>query len=121
MATYDNLPVYKISYDLLQKIFSVVHNFNREHKYTLWETIKKEIIDLIISIYRANSRKDLGPDRGKKIYLEQSRWHIEVIRLLIILCKDLREIDLKEFVIINQMIESISKQLTAREKYNNIK
>ena len=115
MATYDNLPVYKVSYDLLQKLFSVVSNFRREYKYTLWETIKKEVIDLIISIYRANSHKD------KQSYLEQARGHIEVVRLLIRLCKDLREIDLKEFVIINQMIESISKQLTAREKYNNIK
>lgn len=112
MATYDNLPVYKVSYDLLQKIFPVVHNFWREYKYTIWETIKKEVIDLLISIYRVNSHTD------KKIYLEQSRWHIEVVRLLIRLCKDLREIDLKEFVFINQMIESISKQLTAREKYN---
>lgn len=112
MATYDNLPVYKVSYDLLQKIFSIVHNFGREYKFTLWETIKKEIMDLILSIYRANSHKE------KQSYLEQARWHIELIRLLIRLCKDLREIDLKEFVVINQMIESISKQLTAREKYS---
>ena len=112
MATYDNLPVYKVSYDLLQKLFYVISNFRREYKFTLWETIKKEIIDLIISIYRANSHKE------KRIYLEQSRWHIEVVRLLIRLCRDLREIDLKEFVIINKMIESISKQLTAREKFS---
>jgi len=110
MATYDNLPVYKISYDLLQKLFLVVGNFKRDYKYTLWETIKKEVIDLIISIYRANSHTQ------KQNYLEQARGHIEVVRLLIRLCKDLREIDLKDFVIINQMIESISKQLVWREK-----
>ena len=39
-----------------------------------------------------------------------------MVRLLIRLCKDLREIDLKDFVVINQMIESISKQLVGREK-----
>jgi hypothetical protein len=110
MATYDNLPVYKVSYDLLQKLFLVVRNFKRDYKYTLWETIKKEVIDLIISIYRTNSHTE------KKSYLEQARGHIEVVRLLIRLCKDLREIDLKDFVIINQMIESISKQLVGREK-----
>ena len=52
----------------------------------------------------------------KQSYLEQARGHIEVVRLLIRLCKDLREVDLKDFVVINQMIESISKQLVGREK-----
>ncbi|MFA6255673.1 MAG: hypothetical protein WC606_00690 [Candidatus Absconditabacterales bacterium] len=49
-------------------------------------------------------------------YLEEARGHVEVVRLLIRLCKDLKEIDLKDFVATNQMIESISKQLTARER-----
>ncbi|MEI7478607.1 MAG: four helix bundle protein [bacterium] len=104
------MPVYKVSYDLLQKLFIVVHNFRKEYKYTIGETIKKEVIDLIIAIYRANSHRD------KQQYLEQARAHIEVVRLLIRLIKDLREIDVKAFVTINQMIESISKQLTAWEK-----
>ena len=111
MATYDNLPVYKVSYDLLQKLFLVVRNYRKEYKYTLWESIKKEVIDLILTIYKANSHKE------KQIYLEQARGHIEVVRLLARLSKDLREIDLREFVIVNQMIESISKQLTAWEKF----
>lgn len=113
MAIYDNLPVYKVSYDLLQKLFLMVHGFRKEYKYTLWETLKKEVIDLIISIYRANSHKE------KQNYFEKARGHLEVLRLLIRLCKDLREIDLKDFVIINQMVESISKQLTARSKKFN--
>ncbi len=110
MATYDNLPVYNVSYDLLQKLFLVVNNFRKEYKYTLWETIKQEVIDLIICIYRANSHKE------KQDYLEGARGHIEVVRLLIRLCKDLMEINLKDFVVINQMIESISKQLVGRAR-----
>jgi len=60
---------------------------------------------LIIAIYRANAHME------KQNFLEQARGHLEVVRLLIRLCKDLREIDLKDFVVINQKIESISKQL----------
>jgi len=110
MTTYDNLPVYKVSYDLLQKLFVVISNFKRDYKHTLWETIKQEAIALIIAIYRANSHRE------KKSHLEQARGHIEVVRLLIRLCKDLREVTLKDFVIINQMVESISKQLVWRER-----
>lgn len=35
MATYDNLPVYKKSYDLLLQTFEVVKNFEKQYKYTL--------------------------------------------------------------------------------------
>jgi hypothetical protein len=35
MTTYNNLPVYKTSYDLLLEVFEVVKKFPREYKYTL--------------------------------------------------------------------------------------
>ena len=38
MATYDNLPVYKASYDLLVEIFQFVKTFNKEYKYTILKT-----------------------------------------------------------------------------------
>jgi len=68
---------------------------------------------LIATIFEANTSQD------KKPYLQKARKHTEVIRLLFRLCKDLRLIDLKKFVEVSQMVESISKQLTAREKYVN--
>lgn len=37
MATYDNLPVYKASCDLLVEIFKFTQNFSREYKFTLGE------------------------------------------------------------------------------------
>jgi hypothetical protein len=35
MATYDNLPVYKESYDLLLLVFETVKKFEKQYKYTL--------------------------------------------------------------------------------------
>ena len=35
MALYDELPVYKASYDLLLAIFQFTKNFSREFKYTV--------------------------------------------------------------------------------------
>ncbi len=108
---YDKLPVYKISYDLLTQIFELVKNFSRDYKYTLWESIKKEILDLIIIIYKTNSH------RQKLEYIQSARESIETVRVLIRLSKDLRQINLDRFIEINKMIESISKQLNAWEKY----
>lgn len=77
MAKYDELPVYKASYDLLLEIFRFTKEFNREFKYTVGESLKKETLELITLIYRANSKTD------KREILQSAREQIEVIRLFI--------------------------------------
>ena len=106
MARYDELPVYKASYDLLVEIFQFTKNFNREFKFTVGESLKKETLELITLIYRANSRRD------KYQVLQEARERIEVIRLFVQLLKDLKQIGLKKFVQINKQVENVSKQLT---------
>jgi hypothetical protein len=58
MAKYDELPVYKASYDLLLEIFRFTKEFNREFKYTVGESLKNETLELITLIYRANSKEE---------------------------------------------------------------
>jgi len=110
MATYNHLPVYKASYDLLVELFRFTKEFSREYKYTLGESIKKETIEMITGIYRANS------SYSKKEIIQSTREKVEVIRLFLRLLKDLRQINLKKFVRLNEKIESVSKQLSAWQK-----
>lgn len=106
MTTYQNLPVYKTSYDLLILIFLLVKEFSREYKYTLWDSIKKELLELIKNVYKANSSFD-----NRLINIKNAKENIETLRLYIRLCKDLKIINLKNFVDVSEKIESISKQL----------
>lgn len=107
MAQYDNLPVYKQSYDLLLQLFHVCQNMERDYKFTLGESIKKETVEMIINVFRANCKEDKIP------YITFARENVEVIRLLVRLLQDMKQMGLKEFVSINEKVESISKQLTA--------
>jgi len=111
MTLYNNLPVYKTSYDLLLNLFKFSNNFSRDYKYTLGESLKKELIDLISNIYFCN-REIIG--RKDKIVIAQK--NTETIRLYLRLLKDLKQINLKKFIVLNEQIESISKQLTAWKK-----
>jgi hypothetical protein len=111
MANYDELPVYKASYDLLLAIFQFTKNFAKEYKYTVGESLKKETMELLMLIYRANSK------RQKVDILQTAREQIEVIRLLIRLMKDLHQINIEKFVQINQSVESVSKQLAGWQKF----
>ena len=87
--------------------------FKREYKYTIGESIKKETIEAITNIYRANSKRD------KRENLEKARENIEVIRLYVRLLKDLHQISTKQLVYVNSYIENISKQLNGWYKAQN--
>jgi hypothetical protein len=106
MATYNNLPVYKASYDLLLQLFRSCQNMERDYKYTIGENLKKEVIELIINLYRANCRED------RRSLIEAARENTEVIRLLIRLLCDLKQMKLDTFVGLNDKLENISKQLS---------
>ena len=106
MATYDRLPVYRASYDFLVETFAFVKTFPREYKYTLGESIKKELLDLIRSVYRAN-----GSAERRRTHISEARERLETIRLYLRLAKDLGQIGLEKFVRLNEMVEGISKQL----------
>ena len=108
MTTYDNLPVYKDSYDLLLLVFELVKKFDKQYKYTLWDKIKNEIIDLITSIYRANSSFENRYENIKK-----AREQVEVLKLYIRLCRDLKIISLVKFADVSLKNEKLSKQLFA--------
>lgn len=110
MALYYELPIYKSSYDLLIMIFRLVKNFQKEYKYTVGEKLKNEAIEMTIQIFKANIARD------KKEYLFKARESVEVIRLLIRLIKDLKQLDIKTFAEINMKIEEISKQFTGWQK-----
>ena len=110
MTLAEELPIYKATYDLVLIVFRFVKNFSKEYKYTIGESIKKETIEAITNIYRANITEN------KAEYLTKAKENIELIRLYIRLLKDLRQINVKQLVYVNGYIENISKQLAGWQK-----
>lgn len=112
MTQYDNLPVYRTTYDFLIQTFGIVKEFPKEYKYTLGDKIKNETVELIANVYRANTQKEKGD------IIQRARENTEILRLYIRLTKDLHMIGLEKFIALNLSIESISKQLSAWQKYS---
>jgi hypothetical protein len=107
MATYDNLPVYKISYDLLLELFQTAGGFSRDYRFTIGEKIKNETMEMMICIYRANANFE---ERGENI--RKAREKTETIRVLLRIIKDLKHLGLEKFISLNEKVESVSKQLS---------
>lgn len=113
MALYYNLPVYKESYDLLILIYKQVAKVPREYKHTLGERLKNAITDVLLSVFEGSRTKD----STKKECIDNALNSLEKCRLCIRLFTDLDVWGVSTQVVLNQKIESISKQLTQWSNY----
>jgi len=107
MALSHTLPIYKDTYKLILLIFERTKNFSREYKYTLGQDLKRDGINLVRSIYRANRSKN------KREHLEEFLDNFEILKLEIRLCTDLKLLSVKQLAEISQMLDIIGRQATA--------
>lgn len=113
MALFNELSVYKIGYDFLLEIYHRTKGFPREYKFSLGEKMKQASLDLLIDVYKANkSRKE-----ARITHIENARQSVETLRLLLRISKDLQLLSAKGFASLSMMIQDLSKQLTAWQKY----
>ena len=110
MAMHDTLPVFKKGYDLLIEIYKMTSGLSREYKFTVGEKLKNETLELLLQIYKANL------SREKEIHIDRCRENTEAVRLLIRLLHDLRQISIKRMIVLNVLIENVSKQLSGWKK-----
>lgn len=112
MAKYDNLPVYKATYDLLLELFVMNVNLKRDYRYTLGERLRNSVTELAVIIYRAN----ISTEINKEIELRNALEKIVAIKIYIRMLHDLKQISLKRFAALSGKIEDIAIQLTAWHK-----
>jgi hypothetical protein len=110
MALSHELPIYKDTYKLILLIFEYTKEFAREYKYTLGQDMKRDSIQLVRSIYRANRNSD------KRQYLEEFLDIFEILKLEIRLCTDLKILSIKVQSQTTALLESIGKQITGWKK-----
>jgi hypothetical protein len=84
---------------MVLKIFEYTKDFPKEYKYTLGQDMKRDGIQLVRSIYRANKSKD------KREYLEQFLDDFEVLKLEIRLCVDMKILSIKKQAELSQMMK----------------
>lgn len=110
MAMYNQLPVYKATYDLLLFFYGAGRNLQRDYRYTLGEITKKELMEILVLIYRASGAKQKGA------IVAEAREKMVVVKLYLRLLHDLKQISLKVYADASMMADSVSKQLAAWQK-----
>ena len=111
MAIYDNLPVFKDTYDLLLQFIRMSGNMQRDFRFTIGERLKTEMMNLCVCIYKANAVQE------KMNFISGAREKVVVIKINIRVLHDVKQISTKQFAMLVDKLESVSKQLTAWDKY----
>ncbi len=113
MALTEQLPVYREVYKMILLVFQYTKHFTRAFKYTLGQDMKRDAIELVRSIYRANRSAE------KRVWLEEFLDNYEILKLEIRLAVDLRLITFKHLAEMSEIMESIGRQITAwKNSYN---
>jgi len=106
MALYYDLPVYRDTYKLVLAVFELSKDFPKDYKYTLGQDMKRDALQLVRNIYRANKTKQ------KKELLEAFLDDFELLKFEIRLCVDLKIVSFKKQAELTLSMDSIGKQVT---------
>jgi len=114
MALYYELPVYRDVYKLILMIFECTKDFSKEFKYTLGQDMKRDALQLVRNIYRANK------SANKKEYLEAFLDDFELLKLEIRLCADMKVLPIKKQAALALLMDTIGKQITGWRNANPV-
>ena len=101
------LVVYKLTEDLLNKIYPTLTNFPKSEKFSLCQSIKNNFFELLGNLLSAQSVKS-----KRKIYLEEATGKLRLIQVLINLSKNRKYISEGFFKIIDLKLSEIYEKIT---------
>lgn len=115
MALYTELPVYRDTYKFIQRLFEVTTKFKREYKYTLGQDMKRDAMDLVRYIYRANVSEQKAESLAK--FLDA----FQMVRLQVRLSFDMRLMSKVEFIELVEVMDCIGKQVNGWKNSSKLK
>lgn len=90
MSLYSDLPVFRDAWQLALRVFEYTKEFGREHKYTLGRDMKRDSLQLVRHLYRANKAQD------KRVHLEVFLDDYEFLKLEIRMAAEMRLLSMKK-------------------------
>lgn len=112
----ENLPVFKMVYDLLLRIFHDTKRLERDYRYTLGEDLKRNLLRVEICIYHGNVETDA---KSKLNYLAEALDRMLEVKLCVRILHDSKQISTKNYALLSEQMVMIEKHLRNWIKYHN--
>lgn len=102
-----NVPIFAKAYELYKLLSSFRNTVPKHDRHGLWQRTEEQCLFVIESLFLAGQQ-----NKNKKYEaLEQVSVRLNVLRLLVRLAKDTKTIDLKKYVLVQQIIDEIGRML----------
>ena len=112
MALHHQLPIYRLSYDLLSVAVEVTRNIPRDFKRLLGEKVREECVEMLVLIFRANIARNKTP------HIEYLLERLQVVELLLRLCRDKRFISTGQYARAVEITDQIGRQATGWKRHS---
>ena len=108
------LPVFRLAYDLLLRLFHDCAKMSKDYRYTLGEDIKKRLLRLEVCIYHANDQKEA---ETKSAYLTEALEQLIEVKLCVRVLHDSKQLSLKQFAFLCGKIVEVEDHLKKWKAY----
>lgn len=112
MAAANNLPIYKVAYDLFRLVMEMVRNIPRDLKQLVGSRLASETMEIVTLIFRANEAANKVP------HLNELLERLGVINLQLRLSRDMRLISTKQYAAAIALTELVGKQAGGWRKHS---
>lgn len=110
MALHYNLPIYKVSYDLIGVVVEASRQMPRDVKRLLGDKLRDECIELSLLIYDANVATD------KKSPLATLLRRVQAIEIMLRVSRDKHYISVRHYAEAVKLTDQIGKQANGWKK-----
>lgn len=102
-----NIPIFKKSYKLYKAFYTLRNSVSKQDRYTLWQRCENLILNILENILWASYL----PKKEKLPFLEKTSLKLNLLRIFIRLCKELKVIDNKKYILLEEMVDEIGRML----------
>ena len=102
-----DIPIFKKTFELYKLFYSYRNTLSKQDRYTLWQRCENLILDVLESILWASylSKTEKLP------VLEKTSLKLNFLRVFLRLCKEVKAIDNKKYILLQEIVDEIGRML----------
>lgn len=112
-----DIPVFQKTYDLYKSFYLIILDFPKKDRYTIGQRVENTILSLLEDIITASQLSKLE----KVPTLQKASIRLDVLKVLIRCCKDLKILDNKKYLIFESQVIEIGRMLGGWIKASNLR
>jgi len=106
MEEFD-IPIFKKTYELYKEFYGLRNSVPRPDRYTIWQRCENLILDILENILWASQLS-----RAEKLpILEKSSLRLNFLRVFLRLCKEIRVLDNRKYILLQEIVDEIGRML----------